>query len=51
MSKYNEIEGEEGLFEIRKIKLMYEVIALECGFLKKNLNTREINLIEKRGQI
>lgn len=47
MDKYNEIEGQEGIFEIRKTKLMYEVIPLEKGFLKKDLNTRELKIIEK----
>lgn len=42
-----EIEGQEGIFEIRKMKLMYEVIALEKGFLKKDLKTREIKIIRK----
>lgn len=47
MDKYNEIEGQEGIFEIRKMKLKYEVIALEKGFLKKDLDTREIKIIEE----
>lgn len=48
MDKYNEIEGQEGIFEIRKTKLMYELITLEKGFLKKDLNTREIKIIEEQ---
>lgn len=45
MNRYNEIEGEEGIFEVRKMKLMYELIPLETGILKKNLDTREIKII------
>lgn len=47
MDRYNEIEGQEGIYEVRKMKLMYEITTLECGFLKKDLSTRETNLIEK----
>ncbi len=47
MDKFNKIEGQEGLFEIKKVKLMYEVIPLEKGFLKKNLNTREIKIFKE----
>lgn len=42
------IEGEEGLFEVRKIKILYEIIPLECGYLNKIISKRKYEIIERK---
>ncbi len=44
---FERIEGENGVFEVRKVKLLYEIIPLEIGYLKKNLDTSKFEIIEK----
>lgn len=44
---FERIEGENGVFEVRKVKLLYEIIPLEIGYLKKNLDTNKIEIIKK----
>lgn len=43
---FSKIEGENGIFEIRKIKVLYEVVLLENGYMKKNLDTNKIEFIK-----
>lgn len=44
------IEGEEGLFEVRRAKIMCEVIPLEIGYISRDINNRKYKIIEKKGE-
>ncbi len=46
---FEKIDGENGIFEVRKIKVMYEIITLECSYLKKNLDTNKFEIIKLKG--
>lgn len=37
------IEGEEGIFEIKRVKVYCEVIPLECGYIVKDVKIENIN--------
>lgn len=41
------IEGQEGLFEIYKVKIYCKLIPLECGYIVKDIKNREYKIIEK----
>lgn len=47
---FEKVDGESGIFEVRKIKVMYEIITLESGYLKKNLDTNKFEIIEMKGK-
>lgn len=52
MDNLKEIEGEDGLFMINKVKILYELIPLENErfFIKKNIDTRKIDLLEVKNR-
>lgn len=52
MDNLKEIEGEDGLFMINKVKILYELIPLENErfFIKKNIDTRKIDLLQVKKQ-
>lgn len=45
MDKLEKISGEEGLYKIRKVKIIYEISYFENHFIKKNLETGERRVI------
>lgn len=49
MEKFERIEGEEGLFTINKVKILYEVIPMEKEnfFIKKNIDTRKNKILKR----
>lgn len=42
------IEGEEGLFEIKKVKIWCEIILLESGYISKDVKNNKYKLIERK---
>lgn len=44
------IEGEEGIFEIKRVKVYCEVIPLECGYIVKDVKNRKYKLIERKSK-
>lgn len=49
MDRLEQIEGEEGLYIIRKVKIMYEYISMECdSIIKRNLNKRKIEIVRRK---
>lgn len=45
MDKLEKISGEEGLYKIGKVKIIYEINYFEKHFIKKNLETGERRVI------
>lgn len=45
MDKLEKISGEEGLYKIRKVKILYEISYFEKHYIKKNLETGERSVI------
>lgn len=45
MDKLEKISGEEGLYKIRKVKILYEISYFEKYYIKKNLETGERRVI------
>ena len=41
-------EGEEGLFEVKKVKIWCEIILLESGYISKDLKNNRYKLIERK---
>lgn len=44
------IEGEEGIHEIRKVKIYCELIPLECGYIVKDVKNRKYKIIERKNK-
>ena len=44
------IEGEEGLFEVKKVKIWCEIILLECGYISKDIKNRKYEIIERKNR-
>lgn len=42
------IEGEEGLFEVKKVKIWCEIILLESGYISKDVKNNKYKLIERK---
>lgn len=42
------IDGEEGLFEVKKVFIWSEVILLECGYISKDVKNNKYKLIERK---
>lgn len=44
------IEGEKGLFEVRRAKIMCEVIPLEIGYISRDINNRKYKIVERKSK-
>lgn len=42
------IEGEEGVFEVKKVKIWCEIILLESGYISKDIKNNKYKLIERK---
>ena len=42
------IEGEEQLFEVKKVKIWCEIILLERGYISKDVKNNKYKLIERK---